>query len=45
MPFAVPPEVADEFGHFFDDWDGAAEGDPFIWSRDVDPVLLKALTT
>ena len=45
MPFAVPPEVLDEFERFFEDWDRAADVDPFVWTREVDPVLLKALMT
>jgi hypothetical protein len=45
LPFAVPPEVLDEFGRFFDDWERGAGVEPFVWAREVDPVLLKALMT
>ena len=45
MPFAVPPEVLDEFSAFFDDWERAAEVESFVWSREVDVVLLRALMT
>lgn len=45
LPFAVPPEVLDEFEEFFVDWDRAAEVEPFVWSRDVDLTLLRPLMT
>jgi hypothetical protein len=45
MPFAVPAEVLDEFEAYFEDWDRAAGEDPFVWSREVDPVVLRALMT
>lgn len=45
MPFAVPPEVLDEFERYFEDWDEAAEVEPFVWSREVDLVLLRTLMT
>jgi hypothetical protein len=45
MPFAVPPEVLDEFESYFEDWVVAAGTEPFVWSRDVDPVVLRALMT
>jgi hypothetical protein len=43
MPFAVPPEVLDEFDRYFDDWEVAAKSDPFVWSREVDLVTLRTL--
>jgi hypothetical protein len=46
LPFAVPTEVLTEFEHYFDDWACAAADDgEFVWSRDVDPAVLKALVT
>ena len=45
LPFAVPPEVLDEFEQFYDDWDEALETDPFVWSREVELVLLRPLMT
>ena len=45
LPFAVPPEVLDECSAFFDDWERAAAVEPFVWSREVDVVLLRALMT
>ena len=45
MPFSVPPEVLDEFERYFDDWERAAEVEPFVWSREVDLVLLRTLVT
>ena len=45
LPFAVPPEVLDEFDRYFDDWEVAAAVEPFTWSRQVDLVLLRALMT
>ena len=45
LPFAVPPEVLDEFEQFYDDWDEALESDPFVWSRDVALELLRPLMT
>lgn len=43
MPFAVPPEVLDDFETSFADWEVAAKADPFVWSRDVDLVALRTL--
>jgi hypothetical protein len=33
LPFAVPPEVLDEFERSFDEWAAAAsdEAQPFVW--------------
>ena len=45
LPFAVPPEVLDEFEEMFDDWDRAVEAESFLWSREVDLVLLRPLMT
>ena len=45
LPFAVPPEVLDEFERFFEDWSAAAEVEPFVWTREVDLVLLRPLMT
>ena len=45
LPFAVPPEVLDEFERYFEDWERAADVDPFVWSREVDIVLLRGLMT
>ena len=45
LPFAVPPEVLDEFEAFYDEWEQALESDPFVWSREVDLVLLRPLMT
>jgi hypothetical protein len=43
LPFAVPPEVLDEFDTYFADWEIAAKADPFSWSREVDLVALRTL--
>lgn len=43
MPFAVPPEVLDDFERYFIDWERAAETDPFVWTREVDLVALRTL--
>ena len=45
LPFAVPPEVLDEFDRYFEDWEDAAATEPFRWSREVDLVLLRPLMT
>jgi hypothetical protein len=45
MPFAVPPEVLDEFDRYFEDWEDAASSEPFVWSREVDLVVLRPLMT
>lgn len=45
LPFAVPPEVLDEFERYFDDWERAAAVEPFRWSREVDLTLLRPLLT
>ena len=45
MPFAVPPEVLDEFERYFDDWADAAGRESFVWSREVDVALLRPLMT
>lgn len=34
LPFAVPPEVLDEFEVLFDEWERAAEVESFEWSRE-----------
>ena len=41
----VPPEVLDEFERCFEDWSLAAEVEPFVWTREVDDVVLRALMT
>ena len=45
LPFAVPPEVLEAFDDCFDDWEEAADVEPFAWSREVDVVVLRALMT
>lgn len=45
LPFAVPPEVLDEFEEMFEGWEQAAEVEPFVWSREIDVVLLQPLMT
>jgi hypothetical protein len=45
LPFAVPPEVLDEFESYFEDWERAATVEPFRWSRDVDLTVLRPLMT
>ena len=45
LPFAVPPEVLDEFEEMFDDWARASESEPFVWSREIDVALLRPLMT
>lgn len=45
MPFAVPPEVLDEFEEYFVDWERAASADLFVWSREVDLAILRTLVT
>ena len=45
LPFAVPPEVLDEFEVMYDDWERAAEVEPFVWSREVELVVLRPLMT
>ena len=43
MPFAVPPEVLDDFETYFVDWEIAAKAEAFVWSRDVDLAALRTL--
>lgn len=43
LPFAVPPEVLEEFETYFVDWEIAAKSDAFVWSREVDLVALRTL--
>ena len=45
LPFAVPPEVLEEFDRYFDDWEDAASSEPFLWSREVDLGVLRPLMT
>ena len=45
MPFAVPPEVLDEFERYFEDWDEAAAVEPFVWSREIDLGVVHPLMT
>ncbi len=45
LPFAVPPEVLTEFEDYLDDWDRAAEVEPFVWSQEVDLFIVRGMMT
>lgn len=47
LPFAVPPEVLDEFERYYADWSEAAadEQQPFRWQRDVELGTVRSLLT